>query len=196
MPATFTSRKEQILHVAAMLFSKKGYVGTSMRDIAEHMEIEAASLYNHISGKEELLHSICFSMADFFIQNIEEVNDIYFNGEEKLRMTVKGHVSILADNLPEAHVFLKEWKHLSEDNLTAFIKLRDIYENGIQEMLQTGIQENVFQEVDKRFATYTILASVNAIVDWYKPEGGMKPGEIADKLCDFILTGLKKEKPY
>ena len=63
-------------------------------------------------------------------------------------------------------------------------------------MLQTGIQENVFQEVDKRFATYTILASVNAIVEWYKPEGGMKPGEIADRLCDFILTGLKKEKPF
>lgn len=192
-PAT---RKEQIVHVAAELFSQRGYPATSMRDIAEKMEMEAASLYNHIASKEEILFTICFSMADRFISAIDEVNDIYFNGEEKLRLAVKNHVQILTNKLPEAHVFLREWRHLNEENLSRFIALRDRYEKGIETILQTGIDENVFQEVDKKFATLNILSSVNWIVEWYKPNGKMTAAEVADKLCAFMLTGLNKKQPF
>lgn len=190
------NRKEQIVHVAAELFSQNSYPATSMRDIAEHMEMEAASLYNHIASKEEILHTICFSMADQFINAIDEVNDIYFNGEEKLRLAIKNHVQILTSKLPEAHVFLREWRHLKEDNLAQFIVLRDRYEKGIETILQTGIDENVFQEIDKKFAALNILSSVNWIVEWYKPQGKMSPDEVADKLCAFILTGLNKKQPF
>jgi|SRR5690606_7017197 len=196
MPSQFSTRKDQITHVAAELFSAKGYSATSMRDIAEHMEMEAASLYNHISSKEEILHTICFSMADKFMNAIEEVNDIYFNGIEKLRMAVKNHVGILTENLSEAQVFLKEWRHLSDENKQAFIALRDAYEKGIETILQTGLDENVFQEVDKKFAALNILSSVNWIVEWYKPAGKMSPEETAEKLSDFILTGLQKKQPF
>lgn len=196
MPTRFASRKEQIVHVAAELFSKKGYSATSMRDIAEHMDMEAASLYNHISSKEEILHTICFSMADKFINAMDEVNDIYFNGEEKLRMAIKNHVRILTENLAEAQVFLKEWRHLGEENIHAFIHLRDKYEDGMETILQTGLDENIFQEVDKKFAALNILSSVNWIVEWYKPAGSMSADEVADKLCDFILTGLRKQQPF
>lgn len=191
-----SSRKDQIIQVASKLFSKRGYASTSVRDIAEMMEMEAASLYNHISSKEELLHDICFQMADRFINAIDEVNDIYFNGEQKLRMAVKNHVKILTDNLDEAQVFLWEWRHLNEENTSVFISLRDQYESGIQNIIQTGMDENVFQEIDKKFAALNILSSMNWIVEWYKPEGKMKPDELADKLTDFVLTGLIKKQPF
>lgn len=196
MATRFATRKEQIIHTAAVLFSRKGYSAASMRDLAEEMQMEAASLYNHISSKEEILHNICFGMADRFIAAMEEVNDIYFNGEQKLRMAVKNHVAILTNNLEEAHVFLREWRHLGRENMDAFITLRDRYEEGLVQILKTGVDENVFQEVDKKFAALNILSSVNWIVEWYNPEGKMGPEEVADKLCDFILTGLKKQDPY
>lgn len=196
MEKIFANRKDQIKHVAALLFSEKGYSATSMRDIAEDMEMEAASLYNHINSKEEILHAICFSTADQFLTAIDEVNDIYFNGEQKLRMAVKNHVKILTDNLAEAKVFLREWRHLNEDHLVEFIAMRDEYEDGIESILQTGINENLFQEVDKKFATLNILSSVNWIVEWYKPNGKMNAEEVADKLCDFMLTGLNKKQPF
>ena len=194
--ASSVSRKEQILSTAARLFSERGYSATSMRDIADALNIEAASLYNHIASKEELLHTICFTLAEKFLSAIDEVNDIYFNGEEKLRMAVKNHVEILTSNLEAAKVFLHEWRHLGGENLKEFIGLRDRYEGGIIEILKTGEQENLFSEVDKKFAALNILSSVNWIVEWYKSDGKMKPAAIADKLCDFILSGLKKSKPF
>src|SRR4051812_14579612 len=99
-------RKEQILTAAAQLFKERGYAATSMRDIATKLNIEAASLYHHIKSKEEILEIICFGMADKFLAAIAEVNDIYFNAEEKLRMAIKYHVHIITANQEQSAVFL------------------------------------------------------------------------------------------
>lgn len=190
------ARKNQIVETAAQLFSERGYVATSMRDIADEMGIEAASLYNHISAKEEILHTICFEMAQLFLQAIDEVNDIYFDAEKKLRMAIQNHVALLAQNLTRSKVFLHEWRYLGEVNKNEFIRLRDKYEHEFIVILQNGEDENLFKEVDKKFAVLSILSSLNWITEWYKPNGAMNPEQIGNKLSDFILMGLSKPKPF
>lgn len=191
-----SARKEQIIETAANLFSQRGYMATSMRDIADSMGIEAASLYNHISSKEEILHDICFSHAQLFLKAVDEVNDIYFDAEKKLRMAIQNHVEILTSNLTQSKVFLQEWKYLGDANRIEFIRLRDRYEKEFTVILQNGEDENLFQAVDKKFAVLNILSSLNWIVEWYKADGPMSPTELATKLSDFVLTGLSKPKPF
>ena len=55
-------RKNQLKEVAQSLFKEKGYVGASMRDMAQTLGIEAPSIYNHVSSKQELLSKICFDI--------------------------------------------------------------------------------------------------------------------------------------
>jgi AcrR family transcriptional regulator len=187
------SRKEQIIHTAAKLFKEKGYAATSMRDIATELGIEAASLYHHIKSKEEILDTICFATADKLLASIAEVNDIYFNAEEKLRLAIKNHVYIISENINQSAVFLHEWRSLSEPKLTEFKTLRDAYENELKVILKEGVDEDVFADVDQKFATLTILSTVNWINEWYNPKGKMNAAEIATKLSDFIMGGLRKK---
>jgi TetR/AcrR family transcriptional regulator, cholesterol catabolism regulator len=187
------SRKEQILQTSAKLFKEKGYASTSMRDIATELGIEAASLYHHIKSKEEILEVICFTMADKLITGILEVNDIYFNAEEKLRMAIKNHVQIISENIDQSATFLHEWRSLSEPKLTEFKALRDTYENEFKVILNDGVNEDLFDDVDQKFATLTILSTVNWLNEWYNPKGKMSAEEIAKKLSDFILGGLRKK---
>ena len=187
------NRKEQIINEASLLFKEKGYASTSMRDIAARLNIEAASLYHHIKSKEEILEIICFGMAEMFMLAINEVNDIYFNGEEKLRLAIKNHVQIITQNQNKSAVFLHEWRSLPEPALTDFIEQRNHYENGFTLIIENGIKEDVFDAVDKKFAVLSILSSLNWINEWYQSDGKMNADEIAIKIGDFILGGLKKK---
>lgn len=193
MSDTAQNRKEQILAASAALFRNKGYAVTTVRDIAQVLGIEASSLYSHVKSKEEILETICFSMADKFLQGIDEVNDIYFNATEKLRMAILNHVKLLTNNRDASAVFLHDWRHLSEPRLSDFKKLRDRYENGFYQIMDDGEKEDVFDDVDKKFAVLTILASVNWVNEWYSVDGKMSPDEIATNLTQFILTGLRKK---
>lgn len=188
-----TNRKKEILGLAQNVIKEKGYAATSVRDIAKAIEMEPASLYSHFDNKEDLLKITCFEMAEKFELAIKEVNDIYFNAEEKLRMAIQSHVEILTENLDAAIIFIRDWRNLTGEALSEFTKKRDVYESGIRELIQTGMDEGVFIETDKKFAALTILSSVNWIVEWYKPEGKLTSKEIADKLSDFILSGLEKD---
>lgn len=186
-------RKAQIFNASLELMRRMGYQGTSMRDIASAVKMEAASLYNHLSGKEEILAETCFQMAERLLAGLAEVNDIYFNPIEKLSLAVKNHVQILTENTHAGWVFVHEWRHLGEENRKQFVALRDEYEKGFTTILKQGEDEGVFQDVNNKFAVLTILASLNWVVEWYKPKGGMTSEQIAEKLTEFILSGLKKE---
>ncbi|MCF8428708.1 MAG: TetR/AcrR family transcriptional regulator [Bacteroidia bacterium] len=187
------NRKEQITETAAKLFRKKGYIATTMRDLAAELGIEAASIYHHVKSKEELLETICFDMANKFILNAKEVNDIYFNAEEKLRLAIKLHIETITQNQNKSAVFLQEWRNLNEPNLSKFKMLRDQYENQFTIIIIDGENEDIFDFVDKKFAVLSILSTINFVNEWYKPEGKMNAAEIAEKLSSFILGGLRKK---
>ena len=76
-----------------------------------------------------------------------------------------------------------------------FIEKRNKYEEGIRAIIQSGMDEGTFNEIDVKFAALTILSSVNWIVEWYKADGDLSPEMVAQRLSDFILTGLKAQRP-
>ncbi len=188
-----TDRKEEILRVSQRLFCEKGYVSTSVRDIAKELGIEPASLYSHVSSKEKILEQICFQMADRFLLAIAEVNDIYFDAPQKLKLMVHAHVRLLTENTDAAAVFVREWRHLSDDKREEFVKLRNRYEQGIREVIQTGINEEKFNLIDVKFGALTILSALNWVIEWYHPNGDLTPDQISERLYHFILTGLRKD---
>src|SRR6202008_3596802 len=86
------TRKDIIITKAARLFREKGYSATSMRDLAEHVGVEAASLYNHISSKAEILQDICFKAANQFMMHISEVETSNKNSIERLEAILRFHI--------------------------------------------------------------------------------------------------------
>ena len=188
-----TERKREILAASQNVLKEKGYAAISVRDIAKALSMEPASLYSHFKSKEDILKITCFDMADKLELGIAEVNDIYFNAEEKLRIAINLHVKVLTQNLNSAMIFIRDWRNLTGKSLDQFILKRNAYEAGFREIVQTGINEGIFNETDKKFAALTILSSVNWIVEWYKEDGSLSSEQIATKLSDFILSGLKKD---
>lgn len=186
------NRKQQIEEKATALFRERGYAATSMRDLAQVLGIEAASLYSHIKSKEEILQKICFRMADEFFEAWKEVESETSSMAAKMEKAAIAHVKVITKDTDASAVFFNEWRHLSEPFLSDFLAMRDDYEGRFMQILKNGITGGEFKIVDEKFMMLTILSSLNWTHNWYKPQGSLKPEEVGSMLSNLILNGLKK----
>jgi len=59
------STRERILDVALDLFTDQGFDGTSMREIAERLQITKPSIYYHFASKEDILLALHMRQHEF-----------------------------------------------------------------------------------------------------------------------------------
>ena len=197
MPTTapLRSRKAQIDRTATALFRARGFAATSMRELATELGLEAGSLYSHIKSKEEILHRVCFGLAeDFFAGFAAATADASMPVAAQLRQAIEGHVRVLSRDSAASAVFLQEWRHLSEPARTDFLALRDRYEGSFRVLIGRGIAAGELHAPDATFATLTLLASLNWLPSWYRPDGKLTPDEIAHRLAEQLLGGLLTTK--
>lgn len=185
-------RKEEVLAVAEKLFCERGYEATSVRDIAEALNIQAGSLYSHIETKEDLLWEILSAAADRFFNAVTPIMNADLLTIEKLRQCIVAHVRVITDDASGAAVHMTEWRHLSEPRKSEFAARRDQYEQMFRQLVRNGIREGVLWDVDEKFATLLILSSMNWVYQWYRADGPMTPEDIARKLTDMLLHGLRR----
>ena len=187
------SRKEQVIRKAAELFKDKGYAAASMRDLAQLLGIEAASLYSHIKSKEEILRSLCFDMAAEFRKSLEEVEKQNVSASEKLRRGIIGHIQVMAKDLTASAVFMNEHRHLSQPYLRDFLLLRINYINRFKTIFEEGVRTSEFKStIDKKLAVMTLFSSLNWMPMWYDPSGLIEPIELGVQLSDMLVNGLKQ----
>jgi len=179
------TRRDQILAVAARLFSERGYHATSMRDIGEATGILAGSLYSHIRGKEDLLFGIVQRAAEAFLSGLEAVLASDASAEEKLRLAMRAHVDVVAGDPEAARVFHHEWRALTGRRRTEVRKLRRRYES-----MWDGIVRDLPGAADPRAARLLVLSAANWTYTWYRPDGPMSPQQVADRFTDLLLDGL------
>lgn len=187
------SRKEQVIRKAAELFKEKGYAAASMRDLAQLLGIEAASLYSHIKSKEEILRSLCFDMATEFRKSLEEVEKEPASASEKLKKGIIGHIQVMAKDLTASAVFMNEHRHLSQPYLRDFLLLRINYINRFKSIIEEGMRSGEFKNsIDKKLAVMTLFSSLNWMPMWYDPGSAIDPQQLGYQLADMLVNGLKK----
>lgn len=186
-------RKANLLESAVALFSRKGYHGTTVRDIAEDTGMLSGSLYAHISSKEDLLFEIVIRAADQFQQAVEPIADGPGTSEQKLRQAMRAHVRVVAASVEAATVFMHEWKALSPDRRAVVAERRNEYERLLARIIRQGVESGEFRQLDEKFARLLVLSAVNFLYEWYDPNGPLKPDAVADKYADLILQSFMRE---
>ena len=187
------TRKEQVIRKAAELFKEKGYAAASMRDLAQKLGIEAASLYSHIKSKEEILRTLCFDMAAEFRTSLDEVEKQNLPASEKLKKGIIGHIQVMSRDLTASAVFMNEHRHLSQPFLKDFLFLRINYINRFKKIIEEGLYSGEFKNtIDKKLAVMTLFSSLNWMPMWYDPNRTIDPVELGHQLADMLINGLKK----
>lgn len=185
------SRKEEIRNCAAKLFRKKGYKATSMRDIADGVGIKAASIYNHINSKQELLSELLLDIANLFTSEMRSISASSLDTEEKLNRLITLHIKLTVDHTNAISLIAGEWVHLEEPEKEQYITLRDEYENSFREIIETGKKEGVFKDVDTDIALFSILSTLRWLYSWYSKNSDYNLIDLEKQMNLCLITGLK-----
>ena len=186
------SKKEFILKKAAQMFRDKGFAATSMRDLAETVGIEAASLYNHIRSKNEMLESICFDVANRFTLFMDQLELKEGSPIKKIETLLRYHIRQMFDHFEEVIVSDREWKHLDEPYLSNFHNQRRTYRKRFAALIEEGIKKNEINNIDAPTVVIIMLHAVNGIESWHRSRAKISEKELEDNMVTIMIEGLRK----
>ena len=185
-----TDRKLEIINCAAKLFKEKGYSAVTMRDIAQAMNIKAASLYNHINSKQEILVLIIINIAEEFTSVMNEILLCNCSSIEKVKKVIDLHIDITLRN-PEALACLNnDWMHLTDRELAYFMKMRQEYEDSFRAIVKSGILKNEILNINIEVVIFSTLSTLRTLYIWYDKTKNLNEKILKVNLKKALLNGI------
>jgi AcrR family transcriptional regulator len=193
-----TSRRRAIEDVASDLFREGGYAATSVRDIARALDIQGASLYAHVTSKEDVLWAIVDRAAARFEAAADAAMaraaaDHPGDRAMGLAELARGHVRSIAADVGAASVFVSEWRSLGPERRAAILARRDAYERRYRTLIADGISTGEFRMTDSTLVAMFVLGALNSIATWYDPAGRVPAERLADLAADLAVRTVVEE---
>ena len=183
------TRRSELTRQAARLFAEKGYHGTSIGDLAEAMGVQKGSLYAHIASKADLLWEVAREGAEAFEAALDAVPDD-LPAVERIRLALRGHLRVVAEQLDVATVFVREWRFLEGERLDEFVAERRRYEERFRALFREGRERGDLRaDLDDSAATLLALSAANWAYTWLRP--GEDTDGLADRLYALLLDGMR-----
>jgi AcrR family transcriptional regulator len=184
--------RDDILDAAAQVFRQKGFHGASMADIAETVQLQKASLYHHVSSKQEILLDLLDRALGMLFEQIHVLTEQPLPADEKLRQMVQVYLRLLAENADLSAVLLFEHRSLQPDQHARHIPNRDRFEALWRDTLEEGVRTGLFACPDTALAVRALMGILNWTLTWYHPDGPLAIDQIADQYTNLLLNGLMK----
>lgn len=181
--------KDNIIQTAAILFKEKGYSAVTMRDLASQMGIKAASLYNHISSKQDLLKEIVITIAEAFTTGMDSIMASNSSNIDKLKRIVALHVKITANNTNGMASLNNDWMHL-EDQLDYYLKLRNDYETRFLTIIKQGIASSEIKNANPEIIMFSMLTTLRSLYLWIPKKEDLNANDLADTLSQVLIDGI------
>jgi TetR/AcrR family transcriptional regulator, cholesterol catabolism regulator len=184
-----STRRDELLRQAARLFAEKGYHGTSTSDLAEATGVQKGSLYAHIRSKEDLLWEVAREGAAAFHAALDDVPE-GLPATEKIRLALRAHLRVVAEQLDAATVFIREWRYLEGERREEFLAERRRYEERLRALFREGRELGELRtDLDDATATLLALSAANWAYTWLRP--GDDTDELSGRFFAQLLDGMR-----
>jgi AcrR family transcriptional regulator len=181
---------EAIRRCGLRLIFEHGYEAMSLRQLAAEVGIQAGSLYNHISTKQELLFALVQDHMNTLLRELEVALEGKEQPVNQLRAFVAFHVAYHMTRKREVFIANSELRSLEPKNYDAIVALRGAYEQRLAQILAEGASDGAFEVPDIQVATFAILSLLTGLCTWYRPGGRLTRDAIVAAHEKLVLSGV------
>lgn len=181
---------DALLELVVAEFIARGYDATSMEDLARATGLTKSSLYHHVSGKEELLRRAVDRALDALLAVLDEPAATAGPAVARLEHVVRRSVEVLVAELPYVTLLLRVRGNTDAER-DALHRRREL-DRRLAALVQDAIDAGeVRADLDPRLVSRLLFGAVNGVAEWYRPDGGHGPQDVADALVALVFDGLR-----
>ena len=188
-------RREEILSVARDLFFSRGFDAASMRDVARGINLTQAAIYYHFKSKEEILFALIDTFTVLLHDRVQRALNETGDPIEDLRRAVHAHILLTRTHFREIKLVIEDKKLLgpiyTERVRQSESRIYALYRTRVGELAAAGACRPLAASV----VVFNILAVINFIFQWYRPEGELDLEDIANQTVELLCSGLLADAP-
>jgi AcrR family transcriptional regulator len=180
---------QALLDAASAEFAERGFDATSIRDIAARAGVSLSALYHYYPGKQALLAAILHAGMDAYFEACHAA--LAKAGPDpaaRLAALVATTVRYRAERSVASLILINEARALPAGERaryqTSARQATDLFRAAIDDGVASGIFETPYPDDARR----TVIAACNAVAQWYRPDGALPLGELAERYVALALT--------
>lgn len=187
-------RRAEVLRIAADLFADRGYVATTVRDIADAAGILSGSLYHHFDSKESMIDAILSAFVEETLSSYEAILAEDHGPRETFEGLVAASLGAMVESRSAILIYQNEARYLTSQ--PRFSYLRDAhrkFEKIWTDVLKAGAASGEFRDnIEPRLVYRLVRDTVWTAPRWYQPGGALKPEKIREQYVAVLVDGVAK----
>lgn len=184
-------KRRELVEKAAELFESVGYHTASVEDVANAAGIRKPTLYHYFKSKEEILAWIHEELIDGLLAREAERAHISLTASQRLLEIIADVLEVMNSQRAHVRVFFEHYRELNPERRATIKKKRDAYEQSIRAIIEQGVADGEFRDIDVGLATLALAGMCNWAYQWYQPDGALSSREIAYVFWDILMRGLR-----
>lgn len=189
------STESAFIQAATELFAERGFHGTSIADLAAALSLTTASLYYHVTSKQELLTRVLEAGMTDFLVNLETIAASDATARDKLRAALENHLDFVLHRSSAVRVFLRERRFLEPPYRDEYEARVDRYDTLFSCILSDALAAGDFPDVDPLTTRMSILGMINWVVEWYDEAGQLSREKIKESILSLVMDRMLATTP-
>ena len=184
-----TDKREAVLRAAAQVFNEKGYLATTLDEVAERLNVTKPTLYYYVKSKEEILYE-CVRIGLTMVQDaITEVGATGGSAVDKLVAAMHKYTEIVTMDFGRCVIRVGE-DPLPHESQRKLRRIKAGIDKEFRDLIRQGIAEGSITPCDPKIAAFTLAGALSWIGRWYRPGGPLTPDDIAQQCIALLANGL------
>ena len=190
MKDKFINKQQVLFDTAAALFAKKGYLGTSISDLARAMELQKGSLYHYFKSKEELLFQLLIQYISSALVEIEKICALEIPATEKLNRFMLFYSGFYAEDRDRLMLLVNEIDKLSPPYRDQVVAKERCYYQALTGIFRQLQEAGIMKPLPPAVAAYAFFGMVHYTRNWFQPDGKISAAELGEMFLEIFTEGV------
>lgn len=181
---------------ALSCFLDHGYHGTTIRRVAERANLSVPGLYHHYPSKQALLAGLVMTVMEELLDHTaradEEAGD---DPGRRLDNVVECLLRFHMHRRGQAFVASTEIRSMDPEVKSAYIALRDRQQRMMDEIVEHGVAEGVFDTPYPLDASRAVTTMCVAVSTWFRPDGALGPDQVVERYLTLARATVAAKQP-